>query len=41
MDMSSVVTYIGLICDPVGGVGFLPAPVPDLPSVRCLKSGEF
>jgi hypothetical protein len=21
MDMSSVVTYIGLICDPVGGVG--------------------
>jgi hypothetical protein len=41
MDMSSVVTYIGLICDPVGGVGFLPAPVLDLPLVRCLKSGEF
>jgi hypothetical protein len=27
MDMSFVVTYIGLICDPVGGVGFVPAPV--------------
>jgi hypothetical protein len=37
MDVFSVVTYIGLICDPVGGVGFLPAPVPDLPLVRCLK----
>jgi hypothetical protein len=41
MDMSSVVTYIGLICDPVGGVGVLPVPVLDLPLVRCLKSGEF
>jgi membrane-associated protease RseP (regulator of RpoE activity) len=29
MDMSSVVTYIGLVCDPVGGVGCLPAPVLD------------
>jgi hypothetical protein len=36
-----MVTYIGLICDPVGGVGFLPASVPDLPLVRSLKSGEF
>jgi hypothetical protein len=27
MDVSSVVTYISLVCDPVGGVGFLPAPV--------------
>jgi hypothetical protein len=41
MDMFSVVTYIGLVCDPVGGVGCLPAPVLDLPLVRCLKSGEF
>jgi hypothetical protein len=41
MDVSSVVTYIGLICDPVSGVGFLPAPVPDLPLVRCWKSVEF
>jgi hypothetical protein len=41
MDMSFVVTYIGLVCDPVGGVGCLPAPVLDLPLVRLLKSGEF
>jgi hypothetical protein len=35
MDVSSVVTYIGLVCGPVGGVGFLPAPVLDLPLVHC------
>jgi hypothetical protein len=31
MDVSSVVTYIGLVCGPVGGVGFLLVPVLDLP----------
>jgi hypothetical protein len=41
MDVSSVATYVGLVCDPVGGVGFLPAPVLDLLLVRCWMTGEF
>jgi hypothetical protein len=34
MEVFSVVAYIGLVCGQVGGVGFLPAPVLDLPLVR-------
>jgi hypothetical protein len=41
MEVSSVVTYIGLVSGPVGGVGFLPAPVLDLPLVRCWVVGVF
>jgi hypothetical protein len=41
MEVSSVVTYIGLICGPVGGVGFLPASVLDLLLVRFWVAGAF
>jgi hypothetical protein len=41
MDVSSVVTYIGLVCGHVGGDDFLPAPAMDLPLMRCERSGEF
>jgi len=41
MDVSSVVNYLGLVSGPMGGVGFLPAPVLDLPLLRCKHPGVF
>jgi hypothetical protein len=41
MEVFSVVTYIGLVCGQVGGVGFLLAPVLDLPLVHCWVVGAF
>jgi hypothetical protein len=38
MDVSSVVIYIGIVCGPVGGVGFLSAPALELSLLRCYKS---